>query len=770
MATNPVVKLKRGSLANLSLYPAIDGCMYLASAAANDNIAQDAITSTDSYNIFVIGVQNGSSVEQKRLDAYRAYYAQQTGYADKAGAWFQTKNFQIKDNDGTNSGNTVAVDGSSNVTLKLPATIKAAIVGNVTGIATKANKLVNSSGNDYAVGSSTKPVYFDNGIPVVVGSELDVDISGGAGSAAKWSTARNFKIQDNDASNTGATTSVDGSSTSDYILKLPATIKATLTGKATSAGKLVNNQGDLAVGSAKKPVYFSNGVPVVVGDEALEVTVESANMATALSSSAGNTTTPIYFESGKPKAVTGVSASLITGVLDISNIPSGALERLSIVSQTATLNTDALVVQAEINAGRVEPGDVVQVTPLGTNDPGQMYFIYDDNGTIKYREFTAGTTTHSATADIATKLASAKNFSITGAVTASAVSFDGSDNVTLSTSYAGTVPVNKGGTNKTSWTKYGIVYASDTSVLAQLGLGTSGYLLSSGGSSAAPSWKDPSTIDVGSAAKWSAARNFIAKLDSTNAVSVDGTLSSGQTRYELGVTGTLKVSNGGTGKSQWAANRLVYASATNVLDQIAAGTSGQVLQSKGTNAPEWVNTNTLEAGSLKYSLTVKMTDITGSTVQVTNGGNTQDYQFTYGDDAMTADISYDIKAEYLFNTYKITDMSTTLTAGTWYTLTTPTGMTTGSYIVQIRAKSASGSAFNEEYFTGVMSYSQAGASGAEADSDEVLLHSSGRNAAGHRVFLRTTHNGANAAKIEFQADVNLVNGTDKFDITFRRII
>ncbi len=756
MATNPVVKLKRGDLANLQYYPAIDGQLYFADKAQNVITSTEAASATTDYNVLIIDSYSGNSVVHRNVDAYRAFYAQLAGAADVAAKWSTARTFQIKDADATNSGTGVSVDGSAAVTLKLPSSIKANITGNLTGIADKAKALSNASGTLLDVGSSTTPVYFDDGVPVAVSGTLDVSITGSAATAAKWASNRSFQITDSSETNTGTATSVDGSAAS-YKLKLPATIQATLSGRATSAGKLTNSSNqDISAGSATKPVYFSGGVPVVVGSEALEVTVQNAQVATKLSSSAGGTTTPVYFSDGKPVAVTGVSASLITGTLPMSVMPAGALERLAIVSQTSTLNTDALVVQAEIDAGRVQAGDVVQVVPL-SGDSGLMYFIYDDNGTLKYKEFVAGTTMSAQTALVANKLTTARTFSISGAVTATGVSFDGSNNVTLTTSYNSTVPVNKGGTNKTSWNQYRLLYADTTSSLDQIAAGDSGQVLLSGGTTAAPGWHAPTDLTVGSAAKWSNARSFQTKLDKTTSVSVDGSSTS---VYQLGVTGTLGIGNGGTGKSSWTQWGLVYASATNALSQVAAGTVGQVLVSNGNAAPGWANATSITAGALQYVLSLKMTNTAGSTLN----------EKTYGGSTMTGNLTYEIKASDLFATYTITDLTTTLAAGTWYTLTAPTGMTTGSYIVQIKAKSGTNSVFNDEYFTGVMSYSAVGVSGASADSDEVLLHASGKNNGGKRIYLRVTHNGANAAKIEIQSDAALTSGTDKFDITFRRII
>lgn len=56
---------------------------------------------------------------------------------------------------------------------------------------------------------------------------------------ANWGTARNISIADSDATNTGTAVSVNGSANA--TLKLPATIKATLSGNASSATKVNNN-------------------------------------------------------------------------------------------------------------------------------------------------------------------------------------------------------------------------------------------------------------------------------------------------------------------------------------------------------------------------------------------------------------------------------------------------------------------------------------------------------------------------------------------------
>ena len=123
--------------------------------------------------------------------------------------WGTTRSIYIADSDATNTGAAVSVNGGANATLKLPATIKASLTGN----ASTATKL--------ATARSINGTNFDGS---------------GAITTANWGTARNIYIADSDATNTGAAVSVNGGGNA--TLKLPATIKATLTGNASSASQV----------------------------------------------------------------------------------------------------------------------------------------------------------------------------------------------------------------------------------------------------------------------------------------------------------------------------------------------------------------------------------------------------------------------------------------------------------------------------------------------------------------------------------------------------
>lgn len=93
--------------------------------------------------------------------------------------------------------------------------------------------------------------------------------TGNAGSATKLATARNFYIADNSSTNTGPATSFNG--TANATIKLPATIKANITGNCSgSSGSCTGNAktattatklGSATVGSATKLMYLNAGAP-----------------------------------------------------------------------------------------------------------------------------------------------------------------------------------------------------------------------------------------------------------------------------------------------------------------------------------------------------------------------------------------------------------------------------------------------------------------------------------------------------------------------------
>lgn len=166
-------------------------------------------------------------------------------------------------------------------------------------------------------------------------------------------------------------------------------------------------------------------------------------------------------------------------------------------------------------------------------------------GTISGNLTVEGTLT--ATASQANKLNTTKTIK-TNLESTSAVAYTGESNITPGVQ--GTLGVGNGGTGKASWTANGIVYASSSSALSQMSVGTSGQVLTSKGN-AAPAWTNQSALSVGSATKATQDANgdVIAttyrKLDNTtfDSITVTNGISGTATRVSKDLVITL---NGGT--------------------------------------------------------------------------------------------------------------------------------------------------------------------------------------------------------------------------------
>ncbi len=112
-----------------------------------------------------------------------------------------------------------------------------------------------------------------------------------------------------------------------------------------------------------------------------------------------------------------------------------------------------------------------------------------------YLPLTGGTVTGNLTVNGTLTATASKANQLTHTLSVNGKSWNGSADLTI-----GTIGVAYGGTGKSSWTANGIIYASASGTLSQLSLGTAGYILQSGGTSA-PSWVNPSTLNVASATK-----------------------------------------------------------------------------------------------------------------------------------------------------------------------------------------------------------------------------------------------------------------------------
>lgn len=178
--------------------------------------------------------------------------------------------------------------------------------------------------------------------------------------------------------------------------------------------------------------------------------------------------------------------------------------------------------------------------------------------------------------------------------------------------------------NTISMTQGAVLYR-DTSSWTALSPGTNGYVLTTGGSGANPSWASPNIAVV---AITGGTISGVAITTSTiNSSIIGGTTPAAATFTNLTATGTVSLSNpltvpnGGTGAATLTANGIVYGNGTSAVGVTAAGTTGQALLANSGNVPTWGAVNLVST-------------VTG-TLQATNGG-TGFNSYTVGD-LLTAD-------------------------------------------------------------------------------------------------------------------------------------
>lgn len=142
--------------------------------------------------------------------------------------WGTARNISISDATRVNTGTAVSVNGSKAVTLLLPATIKATLDGNA-ATATKATSADSATTAASCTGNAATASKLKTGV-AINGTTFDGST---AITTANWGTARTITISDNDGTNTQANSGINGSA--NFTLKLPATIKASLSGNASTA-------------------------------------------------------------------------------------------------------------------------------------------------------------------------------------------------------------------------------------------------------------------------------------------------------------------------------------------------------------------------------------------------------------------------------------------------------------------------------------------------------------------------------------------------------
>jgi hypothetical protein len=162
---------------------------------------------------------------------------------------------------------------------------------------------------------------------------------------------------------------------------------------------------------------------------------------------------------------------------------------------------------------------------------------------------------------------------------------------------SGTLPVTAGGTAATTFTANGVLYGNGTSALGVTAVGTTGEVLlaNTGG---APTW--------GAIPTTAAVTSF--------QTSLNGLTPSTASTGAVTLAGTLGAVSGGTSFSSYTTGDIIYASATNTLAKLGAGSNGQVL-TLASGVPSWASssaattrtTSTFTATASQTTFTVSYT-------------------------------------------------------------------------------------------------------------------------------------------------------------------
>lgn len=265
------------------------------------------------------------------------------------------------------------------------------------------------------------------------------------------------------------------------------------------------------------------------------------------------------------------------------------------------------------------------VSSIKSNTNGQLVLTYADGNdsspiTVK---ITATTADSAAYADaLSTSGTIITNLGTTGSGAAKTYTSGGD----IEPGVKGTLGVGFGGTGKTSWTQWGIVYASATGTLAQVTAGAStnsGYLLQSNGA-AAPGWIQATNSNTASTiVKRDASGNFSA---GTITATLSGSASKLGTADKGSTTKPIYLSGGSPAEaSTYAGGTAVTlngsgkgASTASFYAPTSYGSSSQVLVGGGQNAtPVWT-----DISGIVPSSATNATNATYATYDASEASNT----------------------------------------------------------------------------------------------------------------------------------------------------
>jgi hypothetical protein len=332
----------------------------------------------------------------------------------------------------------------------------------------------------------------------------------------------------------------------------------------------------------------------------------------------GLVATGLFYHDPVQAATTGTLASITGGLVVYNNGAAGVGATLTLTVALTTLdgyslsNTNRILVKDQADQTQngvytwATGGTVLtRSTDTDTYGPGsgdlsQNDYFFVQNGTVNKGSSwvctTVGTIVFGTTAITFAQFSASQVYTATSPI-----------NITGTVISLNTVPVASGGTNLTSYATGDLLYASGSTTLSKLAIGTTNYVLTSSGT--VPQYVAQSTLSVGSATTATTATNlaggaagsvayntgsgatsFLA-LGTTNYVLTAGASAPQYVAQSTLSVGSATTATTATNLAGGAASQLPYQTGSGATSFIANGTAGQVLTSAGASAPAWGGLN-----------------------------------------------------------------------------------------------------------------------------------------------------------------------------------
>jgi len=329
-----------------------------------------------------------------------------------------------------------------------------------------------------------------------------------------------------------------------------------------SASTTLAGLADVATGN----VLLSGGVGVAPAwgqvslTTAVTGTLPIANGGTGLTSTPANGALDIGNGTGftRTTLTAGTNISITNGAGSISIAVSGT-------PSFATSVTTPLVI-----GGAAASSSLTLQSTSGVGTTDSIFFKVGNNGA------TTAMTISSA------GLVTADNFSSSSAAFTT---------ITSGTWNGTAIGATYGGTGQTAYAVGDILYASTTSALSRLGASINGYVL---------------TLAAG-VPTWAASSGGVTSFQT----SLSGLTPASSTTGAITLAGTLGAISGGTGLTSYATGDIVYASATNTLSKLTAGTNGYVL-TLASGVPSWAAASGGTYTRTTFTATAGQTSFTAS--------------------------------------------------------------------------------------------------------------------------------------------------------------